>query len=338
MSCAPNFYILIEMIAAFPQLFGRFNRYKPVIKKPIMLTILITGGTGVIGRELSDKLRSKGYRVAILSRTTRKNTDIAHYYWDPDKKIIEKEALETADYIIHLAGANIGDKKWSKQRREQIINSRIQSANLLHDKISEASKKPKAFISASAIGYYGTTTSDKIFCETDPPGNDFLGETCRLWEHAADNFEKLGIRTVKIRTGIVLSKQGGVLAKMSVPTKLGIGSAIGSGRQYMPWIHIDDLCGIYVKALEDTQMNGAYNAVAPNQPTNKDFMQTLAHVLKKPFWAPAIPSLPMRIIFGQMSSLLLEGSRISPEKIIASGYNFLFPSLESALTDLLAKK
>lgn len=125
---------------------------------------------------------------------------------------------------------------------------------------------------------------------------------------------------------------------MSVPTKLGIGSAIGSGRQYMPWIHIDDLCGIYVKALEDTQMNGAYNAVAPNQPTNKDFMQTLAHVLKKPFWAPAIPSLPMRIIFGQMSSLLLEGSRISPEKIIASGYNFLFPSLESALTDLLAKK
>ena len=303
-----------------------------------MQTILITGGTGVIGRELSVKLRSKGYRVAILSRTTKKNADIPHYYWDIPQKMIEKEAIETADYIIHLAGANIGDKRWSKQRRKLIIDSRVESANLLFDKISEARKKPKAFISASAIGYYGTTASDKIFCETDPPANDFLGETCRLWEQAADNFEKMGIRTVKIRTGIVLSKQGGVLTKMLTPTKFGIGSAIGSGRQYMPWIHIDDLCRIYVKAIEDTQMNGAYNAVAPDQPTNKDFIRTLAHVLKKPFWAPAIPSLAMKIMFGRMSSLLLEGSRVSSDKIIASGYNFLFPSLESALTDLLVKK
>jgi uncharacterized protein (TIGR01777 family) len=192
--------------------------------------------------------------------------------------------------------------------------------------------------SASAIGYYGTTASDKIFCETDPPANDFPGETCRLREQAADNFEKMGIRTVKIRTGIVLSKQGGVLTKMTIPTKFGIGSAIGSGRQYMPWIHIDDLCRIYVKAIEDTQMDGAYNAVAPDQPTNNDFIRTLAHVLKKPFWAPAIPSLAMKIMFGRMSSLLLEGSRVSSDKIIASGYNFLFPSLESALTDLLVKK
>lgn len=303
-----------------------------------MQTILITGGTGVIGRELSVKLRNKGYRVAFLSRTTGKNGDIPHYYWDLDKKIIEKEALETADYIIHLAGANIGDKRWSKQRRNLIINSRVESANLLFDKISEVRRKPEAFISASAIGYYGTTTSDKIFCETDPPANDFLGETCQLWEKAADNFEKLGIRTVKIRTGIVLSKQGGVLPKMSIPTKLGIGSAIGSGRQYMPWIHIDDLCGIYIKAIEDTQMNGVYNAAAPDQPTNKDFIRILAHVLKKPLWAPAIPSLAIKIIFGQMSSLLLEGSRVSSEKIIDSGYNFLFPSLENAFTDLLAKK
>lgn len=302
-----------------------------------MQTILITGGTGVIGRELNDKLRSKGYRVAILSRTTRKSADIPHYYWDIRKKTIEKEAIETADYIIHLAGANIGDKRWSKQRSKLIIDSRVESANLLFDKISTARKKPKAFISASAIGYYGTTTSDKIFCETDPPANDFLGETCKLWEQAADNFERMGIRTVKIRTGIVLSKQGGVLTKMLIPTKLGIGSAIGSGRQYMPWIHIDDLCGIYIKAIEDTRMNGAYNAVAPDQPTNKDFIQTLAHVLKKPFWAPAVPSLAINIIFGRMSSPLLEGSRVSSDKIIASGYNFLFPSLESALTDLLTK-
>jgi len=302
-----------------------------------MATILITGGTGVIGKHLSEKFKEKGYSVAILSRVSRHDTDIRSYAWNIDKSEIEKLAIETADSIIHLAGANIGDKRWSNKRRQLIIDSRIKTGKLIFEKLKENKNKPKAFISASATGFYGTITTNKIFSETDPPSSDFLGDTCRQWEQSADRFEELGIRTVKIRTGLVLTKQGGVLAKMILPINIGIGSAMGSGRQYMPWIHIDDLCGIYIKAVEDTEMNGAYNAVAPEHKTNKDFTKTLARVLKKPYWFPNIPALLLKLIFGKMSEILLEGSRVSSEKITSAGYRFKFTNLESALLDLLTK-
>jgi len=303
-----------------------------------MATILITGGTGVIGKHLSTKLKEKGYNVSILSRTSSNDTDIRSYAWNIDKNEIEQQALETADYIIHLAGASIGDKRWSTKRKQLIIDSRIKSAELIFEKLKENKCKPKAFISASAIGFYGTITSDKIFTETDPPANDFLGDTCRQWEQSANRFEELGIRTVKVRTGLVLTKQGGVLSKMIFPIKMGIGSAIGSGQQYMPWIHIDDLCGIYIKAIEDAQMNGAYNAVAPEHVINHEFTKTLARVLKKPYWFPNLPAFLLKLIFGNMSEILLKGSRVSSEKITSAGYQFNFTNLESALSDLLIKK
>ena len=302
-----------------------------------MATILITGGTGLVGRHLCRKLKEKGYNISILSRANKQDTEIPTYVWDIDNKEIEKEAIETADYVIHLAGANIGDKRWTSKRRQLIIDSRVKTGELIFDKTKESKIKLKAFISASAIGYYGTITSDKIFCEADPPSNDFLGGTCRQWEQSAGRFEELGIRTVKIRTGVVLTKQGGALAKMITPVKIGIGSAIGNGKQYLPWIHIDDLCGIYIKAIEDTQMNGTYNAVAPDQKTNRDFTRILARVLKKPFWFPDVPAIAMKIMFGKMSEILLKGSRVSSDKINAAGYNFLFPVLENALTDLVRK-
>lgn len=302
-----------------------------------MATILITGGTGVIGKHLSEKFKEKGYSVAILSRVSRHDTDIRSYAWNIDKSEIEKLAIETADSIIHLAGANIGDKRWSNKRRQLIIDSRIKTGKLIFEKLKENKNKPKAFISASAIGFYGTITTNKIFSETDPPSSDFLGDTCRQWEQSADRFEELGIRTVKIRTGLVLTKQGGVLAKMILPINIGIGSAMGSGRQHMPWIHIDDLCGIYIKAVEDIEMNGAYNAVAPEHKTNKDFTKTLARVLKKPYWFPNIPALLLKLIFGKKSEILLKGSRVSSEKITSAGYRFKFTNLESALLDLLTK-
>lgn len=303
-----------------------------------METILITGGTGLIGKQLCKKLKEKGYRVTLLSRVSRHDADILTYTWNIDKKRIEKEAIETADYIIHLAGVNVADKRWTNKRRQLIIDSRIKSTQLIFDEIKEHKNKLKAFISASAVGYYGEITSDKIFRETDPSSDDFLGKTCQQWEQSADGFETLGIRTVKIRTGVVLTKQGGALEKMILPIKAGIGSAIGSGKQYMPWIHIDDLCNIYIKAIEDTQMNGAYNAVAPDYKTNKDFNKTLARVLKKPFWFPGIPAIVVKIAVGKMSSMLVKGSRISSDKIKAAGYDFLYPDLEKALTDLLVKK
>ncbi len=199
-----------------------------------------------------------------------------------DKKILAKETIDTADFIIHLAGANIGEKRWTAKRRQLIIDSRVKSGQWIFEKIQENKIKLNAFISASATGYYGTLVADKIFSETDPPSNDFLGNTCQQWEQSADSFQKTGIRTVKIRTGVVLTKRGGALAKMAFIIKKGFGAAFGNGRQYIPWIHIDDLCGIYIKAVEDTGMSGAYNAVAPDFRTNRDFTRTLARVLKRP--------------------------------------------------------
>ena len=302
-----------------------------------MERILVIGGTGLIGRHLCKRLREMGYKITILSRTRKQENITSIYSWNLEKKEIEKEAIETADYIINLTGANISSKRWTSKRKQLIIDSRVKTGELILNKIKEQNKKLKAYISASAIGYYGTITSQKIFIETDPPANDFLGEVCRQWEETSDQFVELGIRTVKIRTSIVLTKQGGTLAKMATPIKLGIGSSIGSGKQYLPWIHIDDLCGIYIRAITDEQIEGVFNAVASDHITNEDFNQSLAYALKKTIWAPKIPAIVLKLIFGEMSEIILKGSRISNQKIKETGYSFLFPNLNSALTDLFKK-
>lgn len=296
---------------------------------------MISGGTGLVGSHLSKRLKEKGFQVTLLSRT--KKAGSRAFLWNVSKKEIENKAIDTADCIIHLAGENIGGKRWTKKRKQQIIDSRVKSGELIFEKVVERKKALAVFISASATGYYGAVTSEKVFAEQDPPAHDFLGETCRKWEETADKFNNIGIRTVKIRTGLVLTKQGGALQKMILPVKLGIASAFGSGNQYMPWIHIDDLCDIYIKAIEDVYMNGAYNAVSPEQITNREFMRTLAKVLNKPFFFPDISSLILKFMFGEMAAVLLKGSRVSVEKIKNTGYNFKFPELENALIDLTNK-
>ena len=302
-----------------------------------MAKVLITGGTGLIGRQLSKSLADKGYEVIFLSRSKKSHSDSPIFIWDWNKDYIEEGALDQVDYIIHLAGANIADKRWSKHRKEQIIHSRVRSAQLLFSEIKKKDIKFKAYISASAVGYYGAITSDKIFRETDPAANDFLGRTCADWEVSSDDFKELGIRTVKLRTAVVLSGVGGALAKMSTPIKFGIGSAIGTGKQYMPWIHIDDICGIYLKAIEDQQMHGAYNAAAPEQLTNAELTRSLAHHLKRLLWLPNIPAFIMQLIFGKLSDVLLKGSRVSSEKLVSSGYKFQYPKLDAALINLIVK-
>ena len=303
-----------------------------------METILIAGGAGLIGTNLSGKLKEKGYNVLLLSRKSKRGNSYSVYSWNPEKSEIENEAIKRADYIINLAGAGIGDKRWTKKRRELILESRVKTSELIFNKIQETGKKPKAFITASGIGYYGANTSEKIFSETDQPAADFIGQICQQWEEAADLFEESGIRTVKIRTGIVLLKKGGALSRMAVPVKFWIGSALGSGKQYLPWIHIDDLCDIYVRAIEDAKMTGAFNAVAPQHVSNREFMRTLAQVMGKPFFFPAIPSVVLKLLFGKMSDILLYGSRISAEKIISAGFEFRFPGLANALKDLFIKR
>lgn len=299
-----------------------------------MATVLISGGTGLIGKHLTNRLREKGYQVAILSRSSKNDQQTSHYTWDISKGEIDKEAIAKADYIIHLAGVSVGDKRWTNNRKRQIIESRIKSGKLLYDEVKRQNKDIKAFISASAIGYYGTLTSDKVFIESDPPGNDFLGQTCRQWEDIADKFSDTEIRTVKIRIGVVLSERGGALSKMAMPIKYRFGSALGSGKQYIPWIHMDDLLEIYIKAIEDVEMQGAYNAVAPEHITNKKFTHTIASILKRRLWFLKVPAFVLKILFGQMSSILLEGSRVSSQKIQDAGYKFLYSGLEGALKHL----
>jgi len=301
-----------------------------------MSHVLISGGSGLVGQHLCKSLQEKGYDVAILSRSSKPNTQTSSYYWDINHNDIDIEAINNCDFIIHLAGVNIGEKRWTTRRKQAILNSRIKSADLVFNSIDKSNKKLKAFISASAVGYYGAITSEKIFSETDSSYNDFLGETCSLWEQAADKFTGIGIRTVKIRTGVVLSKKGGALAKLKMPIQLGFGSAIGHGRQYMPWIHMDDLCAIYIQALENEEMNGAYNAVAPEHITNKALTRKMARALHKPFWFPNIPAFIMKLLFGEMAVMLLSGSRVSAGKIEASGFTFQFPNLEIALKELFS--
>lgn len=300
-----------------------------------MTKVLITGGTGLTGTKLIVKLQERGHEVAILSRSEKRSAAYPVYRWDPATQELDPQALDGVDCIVHLAGVNIGGGRWTRKRKQRIIESRVDSAQLIFDRLKERRDTlPLAFISASAIGYYGAVSSSHLFSESDPPATDFLGKTCELWEQAAIRFEKAGIRSVRIRTGVALSGQGGILSRLSTPVKIGLGAAIGKGSQYLPWIHMDDLCDIYIHAIENERISGAYNAVAPEHITNREFMQTLSGALNKPYWLPNIPVFMLRLIFGEMSVMLLEGSRVSSEKIVSSGFRFRYPVLQGALKDI----
>ena len=297
-----------------------------------MKTILITGGSGMIGRRLTKLLKRKGYNVIWLSRQRDINANIPRYGWNILKGQIDEEALEKADVIVHLAGVGIADSKWTDARKRMIIESRVRSAKLILEKLQEMDTKVDAFISASAVGYYGSETTDKIFVEDDKPANDFLGKVCQKWEEQAELFTtELGIRSVSIRTGVVLSENSDLIKKAVLPTKFWLGAPLGKGSQYIPWIDIDDLCEIYVKAIEDETMTGAYNAVAPEYTTNAEFMKAVASVLKKPMFLPPVPEFVFKMYLGEASQIILEGSRISSQKIQDAGYDFKYNTLKDAL-------
>lgn len=300
-----------------------------------MKNVLITGGTGLIGKEISTLLIKNGYSVSILSRSNKKNKNqIKYFQWDINTGKIDLQAFNNVDYIIHLAGANIGDQRWTNARKEELINSRIKSTKLLFDTVNNNKIELRAFISTSAIGFYGGVSSDKIMFEEDENGEDFIGNLCKKWEAESLRFESIGVKTVILRNGIVLSNKGGALMKMMKPVKYAINAAIGTGKQYMPWIQIKDLCKMYLYAIEN-ELNGVFNAVAPEHINNYNFSKQLSKSANKPFFMPNIPAFIMKILFGELSIILLEGSRISCQKILDLGFKFEYNSLEQSLEDLI---
>lgn len=290
----------------------------------------------MIAKELAKKI-GQDYEIRFLTRHRKQENE---YEWDIKKGTVDETAFDNVSHIIHLAGANISEKRWTPERKRELISSRVDSAELLRTTLRKNKIKLKSFISASGINFYGTKTSEKIDVETDPPGNDFLSEVVVLWERAADDFkeQELAERVVKIRTAVVLSEKDGALKKMVPPVQYYIGSPLGSGKQYMPWIHIEDICSIYEFALKNSTIEGAYNAVSPQHATNKELTKKIAKVLGKPLWMPNVPGFVLKLIFGELASVILEGSRASSEKILNAGFHFKFPDLEKALRDLLKKQ
>lgn len=300
-----------------------------------MSKILIAGGSGLIGRYLTHLLIQSGYEVAILSRHQNLAGDVESYYWSPKDGVVDINAFNNVNCIINLAGENIGGKRWTKTQKEKIISSRVDSTNLLYQTVVENRLKISTYISASAVGYYGAITSEKIFTEIDSAYDDFLGNVCKKWEDSAIQFKNIGVRTVMLRTGVVLSKNGGALEKIIKPIKYYFGSPLGNGKQYMPWIHIEDLCQMYLFAITNNNVVGPINAVAPEHITNKQLTYEIAKKLKKPILLPSVPTFLIKILLGKMSKLVLFGSRVSSDKISSYGYKFRYPTIDGTLKQIL---
>jgi uncharacterized protein (TIGR01777 family) len=295
--------------------------------------ILITGATGLIGKQLIPFLQKQGHQISILSRKQTSIKGVAVYLWNVDQQTIAEGALDGIDTIIHLAGEGIGDKRWTDDRKKEIIESRVKSAALLYQTISATKAPVKTFISASAVGYYGNRGGEFLW-ETSHAGKGFLSDCCVKWEAAADEGKLLNIRVVKIRIGLILSKNGGALASMAKPIKFFVGAPLGKGKQWMPWIHIDDIVGIFTKAVEDEAMQGAYNAAAPYPVTNKLLTHRIAWHLNRPVWPIHVPKLILKIMLGELSILPLMSTNTSAQKIIDAGYQFNYTDVDEALKEI----
>ncbi len=292
--------------------------------------ILITGGTGLIGTRLSEMLIDSGYEVAHLSRHVGPVNRYKTFRWDIKNHFIDDHAIAWADYIINLAGASVAESKWTDERKKEIISSRVDSTNLLYDCLQQTSHHVKGFISASAVGIYGDS-GEHIVTEESNYASGFLSEVSQKWEEAAWKMHNLNIRTAIFRIGMVLSDQGGALPQMARPVKFMAGSPLGSGKQFMSWIHIDDLCRLFIKAIEEPQFAGVFNAVSPNPVTNEDFTKALAEVMHRPLMMPKIPAFGLKLVLGEMSEVVLDSARVSSAKLQNTGFTFEYAFIEDAL-------
>ena len=304
-----------------------------------MATVLIAGGTGLIGTALTKALVQKNYDVIILSREKKSVSEknVSYSVWDVNGQTIDEETVKKADYIIHVAGANVGEKRWTKERKKEIVDSRVNTAELLTKALREIPNKVKAVISSSAIGYYGPDRQNdnaKRFIESDPPFNDFLATTVQKWESAMQPVKTQGKRLVFFRTGIVLSNDGGAYKEFKKPLKFGLASILGEGNQIISWIHIDDLVRLYIEAIENENWNGVYNAVSPNPVSNQHLIKEMVKQANGLHITAKIPSFILKVVLGEMSIEVLKSTTVSSDKIQQQGFQFLFPTIQEAIASL----
>jgi uncharacterized protein (TIGR01777 family) len=297
------------------------------------MQITLTGATGFIGRRLIDRLLSDGHSLHVLARRNPQIDSRIHFApWDALNAEFPAEVVQRAEAIIHLAGEPVA-QRWTREAKERIRRTRLDGTRRLVETLSTISHRPSVLVCASAIGYYGDRADERL-TEASAPGHGFLPELCVEWEKTADLAESLGIRVVKLRIGIVLGKEGGALKQMLPPFRMGVGGRLGSGRQWMSWIHLDDLVSLIAFAATTEKLRGPVNAVAPNPETNADFTKALARTLRRPALFP-VPSLVVRTLFGEMSEIVLSSQKVMPQAAVQGGFSFRYQRLAGALENLL---
>jgi len=298
------------------------------------LRVLVTGSTGFVGSALVPVLSASGHRIGRLVRTLPRKGK-GEIQWGPETGFIDAPRLEAMDGVVHLAGENIASDRWTAEKKAKIRDSRVDGTRLLSDALAGLKQPPKVLVCASAIGYYGDR-GDELLTEDSAPGTGFLAEVCREWEAATKSAEDKGIRVVRLRFGMVLSPTGGAMAKLLPPFKKGLGGVLGTGRQYVSWITLDDLVGVIVHALTTEALQGPVNAVTPNPVTNRELTRTLGRLLGR-FTIFPMPAAAAHLVFGEMADeVLLASQRVQPARLLTTGYDFRYPELEGALQHLLA--
>lgn len=297
--------------------------------------ILITGGSGLVGKHLTKLLLQKGYTVSHLSRQENNIPQVKTFLWDVAQSKIDENCISGVDIIIHLAGAGIAEERWTDERKKEIIDSRTQSIRLIYGLLKQHPHQVKKVISASATGYY-SDRGDELLTEESSPAGDFLGKCCVDWEQAVDEGEALGLAILKFRTGVVLTDEGGALKKLAMPVKFGFGAALGSGRQWIPWIHLQDTIYMYLFGIKKP-LTGVYNMVAPNPVTNQKLTVTTAIRLHRPLWLPHVPAFALKLALGEMSAVVLGSTRVSAEKIEQAGFQFKYPQIKEAISEVYAR-
>jgi uncharacterized protein (TIGR01777 family) len=295
--------------------------------------ILIAGGTGLIGARLIPLLEENGWKVRVLTRNPKRQ---GQYFWDPVAGKIDPEALQGVHAVINLAGAGIADKRWTSERKRELIESRVKAADLLFQHVAQLAERPTAFLSASAIGFYGNSGEAWMTEDSQPVDDSFMVDCCRQWESAAEQFARAGIRTVKFRIGVVLAREGGALAEIIKPIHFGLGTYFGNGQAWWPWIHREDVCNAFLWALEDSNIKGVYNLVAPKPERGKALVAETARAMGRKILLVPAPVPALKLMLGEMSAVILNSNRVSADKLIKSGFVFQYPQLEPALHHIFA--